>query len=81
MGQTIAQRQLKVLAACDAANATQKLTLKQLWAKACEADGIDPNSKFVVFSKDNPWIARYNRAANLVQRAKFNNWSALRGRI
>ena len=36
-------------------------TLKDLWRKACEHDGIDPTSKFVVFSKDNPWIAKHNR--------------------
>ena len=29
--------------------------LKQLWTKACEHDGIEPSSTFVVFSKANPW--------------------------
>lgn len=35
-------------------------TLKELWAKACAHDAIPASSKFVVFSKDNPWIMRYN---------------------
>lgn len=38
------------------------MTVKQLWNKACEFDGIDPESKFVVFSKANPWVPAYNRA-------------------
>ena len=25
------------------------------WKKACEYDNIDPKSKFVIFSKDNPY--------------------------
>ena len=40
-------------------------TLKDLWNKACEHDGIEANSKFVVFSKDNPWMAKYNTLLNL----------------
>jgi hypothetical protein len=41
-------------------------TLKDLWIKACEADGIDPDSKFVVFSKDNRWAKKYNTLALLI---------------
>jgi hypothetical protein len=36
-------------------------TLKELWDKACEHDSITVASKFIVFSKDNPWMAQYNR--------------------
>lgn len=39
-----------------------KTTVKQLWVKACEFDGIDPTSKFVVFSDSNPWAKKYNQA-------------------
>ena len=41
-----------------------KLTLKQLWDKACEYDRIPPKAQFVVFSKHNPWMAKYNAAIN-----------------
>jgi len=41
-------------------------TLKDLWIKACEADGIDPHSKFVIFSKDNRWAKKYNTLACLI---------------
>ena len=37
--------------------------LKQLWAKACEHDGIEASSTFVVFSKTNPWAKKYNNLA------------------
>ena len=45
---------------------TQSYTLRDLWVKACEYDKIDPNSKFVVFSKDNPWAKKYNKFACLI---------------
>lgn len=35
--------------------------IKQLWNKACEHDGIDPKSKFVVFSEGNPFAKEYNQ--------------------
>jgi len=41
-------------------------TLKDLWIKACEQDGIEPSSKFVVFSKDNRWAKKYNTLALLI---------------
>ena len=41
-------------------------TLKDLWIKACEQDGIEPSSKFVVFSKDNRWANKYNTLALLI---------------
>ncbi len=31
-----------------------KAQVKALWIRACIADGIEPDSKFVVFSNDNP---------------------------
>jgi hypothetical protein len=41
-------------------------TFKDLWRKACEYDGIEPTSKFVVFSKGNPWARKYNTLACLI---------------
>ncbi len=41
-------------------------TFKQLWIKACEQEGIEPSSKFVVFSKDNRWAKKYNALARLI---------------
>lgn len=38
------------------------------WAKACQADGINPNSMFVVHSQGNPHRAALNRAAKKLQR-------------
>ena len=38
-----------------------KYTVKQLWNKACEHDGISPNALFVVFSESNPWAKKYNQ--------------------
>jgi DNA-binding SARP family transcriptional activator len=35
---------------------------RSLWIKACEADGIEPSSKFVVFSEGNPFQAELNQA-------------------
>lgn len=40
--------------------------LKQLWKLACEFDKIDPESKFVVFSKSNPWAKKYNDLAYVI---------------
>lgn len=42
-------------------------TVKQLWELACKHEGIDSaDAKFVVFSEDNPWADKYNRAIGLV---------------
>jgi hypothetical protein len=35
-------------------------TLKDLWNLACKHDNIEPSSKFVVFSTENPWAKKYN---------------------
>ena len=37
---------------------------------ACKHDGIDPKSKFVVFSRDNPFVGKYNKAMTLYQKAE-----------
>lgn len=37
-------------------------TIRQLWELACKHDGIEPDSKFVVFTDKNPWAAKYNFA-------------------
>jgi hypothetical protein len=37
-------------------------TIPQLWQLACQYDGIAPESKFVVFSQDNPFARKYNFA-------------------
>lgn len=37
-------------------------TPKELWNKACDHEGIDRAAKFVVWSDDNPWAAKYNEA-------------------
>jgi hypothetical protein len=47
--------------------------LKQLWAKACEHDGIEPTSMFVVFSKDNKWAEKYNNLAYVIQLHREQN--------
>ncbi len=38
--------------------------IKLAWAAACSHDGIDPSSKFVTFSKDNPFIVEHDRLVN-----------------
>ena len=43
----------------------ENFTPKELWLKACRFDGIDPNSKFIVFSDKNPFTEKYNRAMSL----------------
>jgi hypothetical protein len=32
------------------------------WQKMCDHDGLPVNSKFVVFSDDNPFMGEYNEA-------------------
>jgi len=36
-------------------------TRRDVWNLACDHDGIERGSKFVVFSKDNPWHKALNR--------------------
>jgi len=43
-----------------------------LWIKACEHEGIPIESKFVVFSDDNPYLKEYNEAVKrLLRFAQF----------
>lgn len=37
-----------------------KADIKDAWTVACNHDGISPDSKFVVFSNDNPAAIRHN---------------------
>jgi len=41
---------------------THANTVRAVWAKACEHDGIDPAASFVVFSDDNPFAQFVNIA-------------------
>jgi len=43
---------------------------RSLWTKACQAEGIPVESKFVVFSDDNPYIKAYNEAVGQLQRMR-----------
>ena len=36
--------------------------MRLLWAQACSWEGIHPNSPMVVFSNENPYQAKYDRA-------------------
>lgn len=47
-------------------------SIQELWIKACEYDHIPPNSKFVTFSKDNPYAKQYNDA--LIAEGKPPSW-------
>lgn len=40
--------------------------LKALWIRACRFDGIDHNSKFVIFSEENPFIIKRDKLAKLI---------------
>lgn len=42
--------------------------VKELWRRACAFDEIPPESKFVVFSLDNPWVRVYNAAMIQLQK-------------
>ena len=42
-----------------------KRLMKALWIKSCRFDGIPIDSKFVVFSDDNPYQVRYNKIMGL----------------
>lgn len=50
------------------ANIEEKV--KSLWKKACEAEGVPIDSKFVVFSDDNPYVREYNEAVGQLMRYK-----------
>jgi len=44
--------------------------VKSLWTKACEWEKIPPESKFVMFSDDNPFVKDYNEAVGKLLRFK-----------
>lgn len=37
-------------------------TVRACWRLACKHEEIDPSSRFIVFSKDNPVVPYYDRA-------------------
>ena len=39
-----------------------RTTIGQLWAKACEADGLPADSSFVIFSEGNRFAPFYDQA-------------------
>ena len=41
---------------------TLRNTIRVLWRDCCKEDGIDPESKFVVFSDSNKYVPFYNNA-------------------
>jgi hypothetical protein len=41
---------------------TLSAKVRELWNRACKWDEIPPESKFVVFSVENPWAEVYNAA-------------------
>jgi hypothetical protein len=44
--------------------------VKELWRKACEWEKIPPDSKFVVFSENNPYMPAYREAMTKLLRFK-----------
>lgn len=41
-----------------------------LWRRCCEEDGVDPDSKFVVFSENNKFVPFHNRAMQQLMEAR-----------
>lgn len=39
-------------------------TVRACWESCCKYDGIDPDSKFVVFTDDNPFVKFYDIAVS-----------------
>ena len=46
-----------------------RAVVAQLWRQACDHDDIPPESKFVVFSDENPFTAFYNNAMRQLMEA------------
>jgi hypothetical protein len=44
---------------------TETYTIKEAWENACKEEGVPPDSKFVVFSENNYWAKRYDKAVQL----------------
>jgi len=45
-------------------------TIRALWRKMCEHDGIDPEASFAVFSPDNPYQPFYEPALRQLREAE-----------
>jgi hypothetical protein len=45
---------------CEEVRQITRARRRKLWQWACEHDGIDPASKFVIFSDDNPFIGEHD---------------------
>ena len=54
--------------------------IKELWKKACAFDHIPPESKFVNFSIENPYVKDYNKAI-LQNQQKRQKQKVIRGKI
>ena len=51
--------------------------VKLLWQKACEWEGIPPDSKVVIFSKDNPYNDAYNKAMTQYMKTRKEFYKAV----
>ena len=45
--------------------------MRLLWAQACNWDGIHPSSPMVVFSNENPYQEKYDRAYRAWRTLKY----------
>jgi len=45
-------------------------TVRELWQKCGEQDGIPPEAKLVVFSDDNRYLPFYNQAQRMLNEAE-----------
>lgn len=50
-----------------------KRIAEALWAKACKHDDIETGANFVVFSKENPYVAPLDRARGLYSRHYYRD--------
>lgn len=46
-------------------------TVRKVWERACEHDGVAPDSPFVVFSGDNPFVQFHANAVTQLQEAQI----------
>jgi len=60
--------------------AEMRNNIKALWKKACAFDHIPTDSKFVEFSKENPYMKDYNKAI-LERQQKRQKQKIIRGKI
>jgi hypothetical protein len=50
-----------------------RLAAKKLWVLGCKHDGIDPETTFVSWSKDNPYSKPYDKAMEAYQAIAWGN--------